>query len=507
MAAAAVENPVPVNADSKSARKKKAKAEATNGANHSATAVPEEPSKDSSNMADNDASSEHAYLKELQKQIRNVNKKLSAMQKLDAILAENPGVSLDDLVAQRKINIDQRAAAQKKPQLQAQLAELEERQEHYRKFDADYQTKIGKLREELASQHQQELEKVRQEIRSESVNTSESELREKLLVFSQFLRAAAHKRNIEEEADTDESRAFEGTLLLVYGGDQKAVDAAVNLIEGTQEQVPSIDGIPLPVNYAHVKKASVEYAPFQTEEAWVDQVAEATSGDVGSDPTLVHAGLTEMGTPAQNGTSTQGTADPAAIAPVSAGDVGNLAGERWTADASGASAGAENGGLEESYEVIPRPSEEVDVPVAAAPPQQQPQSTSWADEPPSYETAAGTGNLAGEGWDIKVAGEEKDKGWGAEPASANGWADVSAGTGSTRAADDGFHQVEDRHRGRGGRPRGDGEFRGRGGRRGEFRGGFRGGRGRGDGEFRGGRGGGGRGRGPRGGGEAGAGRS
>lgn len=249
MAAPAVENPAPVTSESKSARKKKAKAEAavasTNGTSHAATAVPGDVSKDDSAMAE--ADSEHPYLKELQKQIRNINKKLSAMHKLDAVLAENPGVSLDALVAQRKINTDQKAAALKKPQLQSQLAELEERQEHYRKFDSDYQVKFGKQRDELASQHQQELEKVKEELRAEATSTASQELRSKLLLFSQFLRAAAAKRTIEEDADTDESKAFEGALLLVYGGDHKAVDTAISLIEGSNEQVPSIEGIPLPV--------------------------------------------------------------------------------------------------------------------------------------------------------------------------------------------------------------------------------------------------------------------
>ena len=41
--------------------------------------------------------------------------------------------------------------------------------------------------------------------------------------------------------------ACEGTLLLVYGGDQKAVETALNLIEGSDEQVMSIEGTLLPV--------------------------------------------------------------------------------------------------------------------------------------------------------------------------------------------------------------------------------------------------------------------
>ena len=79
------------------------------------------------------------------------------------------------------------------------------------------------------------------------MTTGAAELQKQLLVFSQFLRAAAAKRSIEEEKDTYESRAFEGVLLLVYGGDEGAVETALKLIEGADEQVPGIDGVLLPV--------------------------------------------------------------------------------------------------------------------------------------------------------------------------------------------------------------------------------------------------------------------
>ena len=48
------------------------------------------------------------------------------MQKIDAILAENPNASLDELVASRKINNDQKAQALKKPGLQASLAQYDQ---------------------------------------------------------------------------------------------------------------------------------------------------------------------------------------------------------------------------------------------------------------------------------------------------------------------------------------------------------------------------------------------
>lgn len=267
---------------------------------------------------------------------------------------------------------------------------------------------------------------------------------------------------------------------------------------------------------AQVKQASVDHTPFQTEEAWVDQVAQATSGEAPaelsdvsaaiSDPTIANAGLTELEAPRQNGVPAEASAEPSSAAAVSSGDVGNLAGERWDTNAAGTSAGAEQGGLDESYEIVPRPSEEVDVPAAAAP---QPQGISWADEP-VHEATAGVGNQAGESWNVKAPGEQNDS-RGAEPAATDGWAEQSE---AAAAADDGFSEVPGRtrggrggHRGRGGdgehRARGRGGFRGNRGGDGEFRGRGRGGsRGnRGDGEGRGGRG---RGRGgPRGGAEGG----
>jgi hypothetical protein len=194
-----------------------------------------------------DGSSEHPYITSLVKNMRAINKKISGMAKTDAVIKDNPNVSLDDLVAQRKLNQDQKAQALKKPQLQAQLVTLEEQVQQYKKFDAENQAQIQKLKEELTSTHSQELEKIKQETQAQAVAQAEAELKKKLLIFSQFLQAAAAKRIAEEDPELDENKAFEGTLLLVYGGDQKAVDTALNLIEGSDEQVTSIEGTLLPV--------------------------------------------------------------------------------------------------------------------------------------------------------------------------------------------------------------------------------------------------------------------
>ncbi|KAI7532241.1 hypothetical protein KC331_g13689 [Hortaea werneckii] len=478
------QNPVP-SGESKSARKKRAKAEAeANGTLPAAPAMPQVPAEDNSAQGvEADGAFEHPHVKELQKQIRNLSKRLTGLQKVDDIQNANPGLSLNDLVAQRKINQDQKAAAEKKPQIQAQLKDVEGQVQVFRSVNAEYLAQLQKQKDELAAEHQQQLQKIKEDSRLEAMTSTASELRKNLLVFSQFLRAAAAKRNIEEESNTHESMAFEGALLLVYGGDEKAVEAAVNIIEGADQEVPSIEGPLSGVKYSQIKQTSVDYAPFQTEETWTNGVAAAQEAvPAGSDPTVAHVGLTELqqqqqpsGIPAQNAAAQQ---DQILSSPANAGlgvGGGNLAAERWDTTA-GAQQADGNGMMDESFEIVPRPNQEVENPApapASAPVQPQASEkvggTSWADEITATEPVGDSGNKAGESWDMRAAGQAPDDGsWGgAEP--------VQEG--------DGFTQIPSRPRGAGPGARGNGRGRGDGGQfrgRGRGRGGFRG-----DGDFRG----------------------
>lgn len=243
MASSAVQNPSTASGESKSARKKKAKAEASANGAEQPLAVPGGTAKDhedSSHGAEGEETREHPYISGLAKQIRNLNKKLSALSKSDSIVAENKGVSLDDLVSQKKLNVDQRAALQKKPAIQQQLAALEEQITQYRQFDADSQMRLSKQKTELDEQHEKEIAELKEQLQTSGVEASANQLKQKLLIFSQFLRCAAAKRQ-EEEQGTAESKAFEGALLLVYGGDDTAVETAMKLIDGTDEMVPGID--------------------------------------------------------------------------------------------------------------------------------------------------------------------------------------------------------------------------------------------------------------------------
>lgn len=165
------------------------------------------------------------------------------MVKVDTIIAENSTVSLDELVATRKINADQKAQALKKPSLQAQVASLEAQLAVFREIEEAYEKKSSKEKEALLAAHSKEIAEAKEAARVEAESHLQKQIRSNLLTFSRFLAAAANRRNLGDES-SDEARAFEGALLLVYGGDTSAVNAAEKLINGSSEQVPSVDGTP-----------------------------------------------------------------------------------------------------------------------------------------------------------------------------------------------------------------------------------------------------------------------
>ncbi|KAI9716913.1 MAG: hypothetical protein M1812_005062 [Candelaria pacifica] len=492
MSASSVTNP-PAQNESRSARKKKTKdnmsgavpgaASTTSSAEHGAT-----PNGQEAPTNGVDGSYESPYIKELYKSIRNVNKKLSATQKVDSILAENQGKSLDELVAARKINNDQKAQALKKPALQASLAQLEEQISQYKKFDQEYQSRIAAEKAALESSHKKELEILRDSAKAEARAETENEAKEDLLVLSKFLRAAAAKRQAGEES-TDETKAFEGALLLVYGGDARAVVAARQIISGSEEEVPATDGKPLNITFANVKQIALDHAPYAAEEAWAEGVAQAESASpttenspppVGTDPTVANAGLTEIDTPIMpTGGAEDDNEAPTVIeqSSIDAGAANAAAETQWDAKLS---ASAESG--PDGWVSVPRDPAETETGTDATPAAFTNNSTqSWADDHPTEPVPPPT--------DFAEAA----------PVSTNA---VTNG--------DGFHEVHHSRGGRGGRGRGmfrgdrgnEGGYRGhhgyrgnrheRGDRGGEggYRGpgGYRGDRGRGRGGFRGARG-------------------
>ncbi len=239
--------------------------------------------------------------------------------KVDNILAENPGKTLDELVAARKINPDQKAQILKKPQLQASLTQLEEQITQYKKFDQEYkarsQAEKAEFEKTFAEKASKELDEAVAAAKAEGETNALKEQKHNLLLLSQFLKLAAIRRGEDETAELEESKALEGLLAQVYAGDATAVASMLHLIQGSSDTITSVMGEQLSVTCkiliflsftygsrltywtdADIKTASLaQIAANPIIESEIEQAlefapVEAVEHPIQSDPTIVNAG-------------------------------------------------------------------------------------------------------------------------------------------------------------------------------------------------------------------------
>lgn len=175
---------------------------------------------------------------ELHNASRDTNISQANASKTDSLLAENPGKSLDQLVADKILNADQKAQILKKPVLKSQLAQSEEQLAQYLKVDEQYRTRAAADK----AGWEKSLEKAKEDAVSEAKASFEKSQRTSLLLLSQFLRLAAYRREEAADPESDESQAVEGVLLAIYAGDESAVNAMLKLVEGSSEQILSVPG-------------------------------------------------------------------------------------------------------------------------------------------------------------------------------------------------------------------------------------------------------------------------
>ncbi|KAI2631761.1 hypothetical protein GGS21DRAFT_491664 [Xylaria nigripes] len=387
MPSPAVQNP-PVLAESKSA-KKKAKAERTESPAPSAS--PEKAaSPDASGVDVSDDGLESPYIRELQKNIRNVNKKITNASKTDPIIEQHKGKTLDELVEARIINADQRAQRLKKPQLEAQLALYEEQLAQYKKVDEDYRSRSAAdkatIEKTLADKFEKEKADAIRKLTEQATANAQKTLHDSLLILSQFLRLAAARRSEEADASLDENMALEGVLLNVYSGDEHAVSTMLKLIEGISEVTVSVAGEELRTTYGQVKNAAVSYvSPFAAAAEAAPETTETileSSPTVEADSTVAHVGLTETSTTVTVEPLTNGNTEsaPQSNVPLNA-DVSDsaanaAAGAEWDASNNMSSSIMQEGWVE-----VPRNPAETENGLAATPAAAG-NMQSWADDQP-----------------------------------------------------------------------------------------------------------------------------
>jgi TolA-binding protein len=171
--------------------------------------------------------------------------------KVDGIVADNADKTLDQLVAERKINADQKAQILKKPGLQQQLQQFEEQIAQFKKFDQEYKAASQAEKAEFERTHTEraskDLEEAVASAKAEGAAAAAEAQESNLLLLSQFLRLAAIRRGEDEDPELEENKALEGLLGRVYTGDAAAVSSMLSLINGSDEKIYSVNGDPLTV--------------------------------------------------------------------------------------------------------------------------------------------------------------------------------------------------------------------------------------------------------------------
>ncbi|KAL4815915.1 hypothetical protein BDW67DRAFT_163366 [Aspergillus spinulosporus] len=281
---------------------------------------------------------EFPHYRELQRNLRNNVKKLNATSKVDAVIANNPDKTLDELVAEKKINEDQKAQALKKPVLQATIAQLEEQIAHYKEFATFYEQRLASQKAEL-EKAQKEVEALREKAATatpapaeQTPEVKKEDATQQLLSVSRFLSTAAIRRHRGEDETTPESRAFEGVLAQVYGGHLDAVASMQKLINGADEKVVSVDGERLEVTFARVKQLS--------EQETVAPAASQSAPEAATDLTTANAASTELQDPAY--VTESATDNAAAATTTSTTEAENVAPPPQTLVGDGANAVAES---------------------------------------------------------------------------------------------------------------------------------------------------------------------
>ncbi|CAN8104554.1 unnamed protein product [Discula destructiva] len=403
----------PTQDNSKSAKKKKAKA-ALAAEERTASPAPSGSPVQGTSVAGND-SSESPYIRELRKIIRNTTKKIVNASKTQSIILENKDKSIEQLLAAKIINADQRRQVDNKPALEAELARTEEQLAQVLKLDEEWRATVASVKADteksLTEKYEQEKVDAIAEVKSKAETDVKEALEAGFLVLSQFLRLAAKRRQEAENSEEDSDLAIEGILLSVYTGDHAAVAAMSKLYQGSDDTTAAIDGTPLQTTFGQVREQAVAAAQAaepteEDEEPLADEgvnevVADASAPSesahpVQTDPTVAYAGLTEIdaGTDIAltNGHTNGITPETEVEAPIPNADTGdsaaNAAGESQWDTANDLAASQEWVEIQKPAEV---PQSQVQAAPAAtpaaAPAPAASSNPSWADEQPEPSAA------------------------------------------------------------------------------------------------------------------------
>lgn len=212
-------------------------------------------------------------LTELARSIRNTSKKIVShpyslhhmfhpwltrylqlnASKTQSIILENKDKTIEQLLAAKIINADQKRQVDNKPALEAELARTEDQLAQVLKLDEEWRATVASVKADTEKKLTEKHEQDKAEAVADAVAEAESKtkaavsqtLEDGFLVLSQFLRLAADRRLESENSTADADLAVEGVLLKVYSGDDNAVAAISKLYHGSDDTTTAIDGTEL----------------------------------------------------------------------------------------------------------------------------------------------------------------------------------------------------------------------------------------------------------------------
>lgn len=295
MPASTVQNP-PAQTESKTAKKKKAKAAAAAAAERTDSPAPAGTPERAGSVSGTNETAENSYIRELKKYAAGAPRLLtqtvettadqscqehpqhqqedreprpqqleyqfeelttfcqSNASKTQALILENKDKSIDQLIAAKIINADQKRQVDNKPALEAELARCEEQLAQIQKLDDEWRSTANSLKAETEKLFTEKFEKEKADAIAEVKEQAEAELEKAVhdgfLVISQFLRLAAHRRQEASDSDEDGDKAVEGILSSLYGGDSAAVASMVKLYHGTDDTTTGVGGESLSITCA-----------------------------------------------------------------------------------------------------------------------------------------------------------------------------------------------------------------------------------------------------------------
>ncbi|KAI5841787.1 hypothetical protein DFP73DRAFT_528218 [Morchella snyderi] len=196
---------------------------------------------------------EKEYMKEVSRRLKKQGKKMDNIKrsedKIKDLTEEEQAITI-------LINADERSKIAGKPITSAVFKELNEIHDVLKKVAETEDKRVEEEKAEAEAKFAKAVAEAREQGRQEGLEEATA----KILTVVRFLRLAGYRRQAKSGNDQEDD-AIERILVLVYGGDQSAVDVCMKLANGSDEKIDDFD-----VTYSQIKDTATNLRVMGEEE-------------------------------------------------------------------------------------------------------------------------------------------------------------------------------------------------------------------------------------------------